>query len=118
MQEAHVYASGCLRMLSLLPDNKPLLMDAGAHRYMAHLLDSNNDLSRWHARQTLLNIAMVPEFAATLVLYELPNFVTGANLPRRPLTACRPHTAPAALGGAEEYSTACMRCMHARTVVS
>lgn len=98
MQEAHIYASGCLRLLSLVPENKPLLMDAGAHRYMAHLLDCNIDLSRWHARQTLLNLAMVPEFAATLALYELPHFVTGANLPKPP-PACRPYTAPAALEG-------------------
>lgn len=99
MQEAHIYASGCLRLLSLVPENKPLLMDAGVHRYIAHLLDGNVDLSRWHARQTLLNLAMVPEFAATLALYELPDFVTGSNLPKPPLSACRPHTAPATLQG-------------------
>lgn len=99
MQEAHVYASGCLRLLSLVPENKPLLMEAGAHRYMAHLLDCNVDLSRWHARQTLLNLAMVPEFAQTLSLYEFPFFVTGANLPKPPVSACRPQTAPAALEG-------------------
>ena len=95
-----MYASGCLRLLSLVPENKPLIMEAGAHRYMAHLLDCNVDLSRWHARQTLLNLAMVPEFAHTLSLYEFPFFVTGANLPRPPTAAYRPHTAPATLEGA------------------
>jgi hypothetical protein len=103
MSEAFVYASGCLRVLSLVPENKPLLMEAGAHRYMAHLLDSKLDLARWHARQTMLNLAMVPEYAAELAVYELPNYVTGANIPRQSLLTVRPHTAPAAMEGVQHH---------------
>eukprot|EP00892_Ulva_mutabilis_P010258 jgi/Ulvmu1/7604/UM038_0029.1 len=97
MLDAQTYAAGCLRMLSLDEDNKTQIMSAGAPRYIAHLLDCKQDLPRWHARQTLLNLAMVPSYACVLALYDIPNFVTGGNIPNS--SPCRPQTAPAALEG-------------------
>lgn len=97
MLEAQTYAAGCLRLLSLDEDNKAHIMDAGAPRYIAHLLDCKQDLPRWHARQTLLNLAMIPSYACVLALYDVPNFVTGRNVPN--FSHGRPKTAPAALEG-------------------
>lgn len=97
MLEAHTYAAGCLRLLSLDEDNKSHIMGAGAPRYISHLLDCKQDLPRWHARQTLLNLAMVPSYACVLALYDIPNFVTGSNVPS--VSPGRPKTAPATLEG-------------------
>lgn len=108
MLEAHTYAAGCLRLLSLDEDHKAQIMIAGAPRYIAHLLDCKQDLPRWHARQTLLNLAMVPAYASELSLYEMPNFITGGNIPN--VSVVRPKTAPASLAGAQiiRVSSACV----------
>jgi hypothetical protein len=45
----------------------------------------------------------VPEYAAELAVYELPNYVTGANIPRQTLLTVRPHTAPAAMEGVKHH---------------
>lgn len=97
MLEAQTFAAGCLRLLSLDEENKTLIMTAGAPRYIAHLLDCKQDLPRWHARQTLLNLAMIPSYACVLALYDIPNFVTGNNVMKT--MPGRPKTAPAMLEG-------------------
>jgi hypothetical protein len=98
MLEAHTFAAGCLWLLSLADDYKDAIMSAGAPRYMAHLLVCKADLPRWHARQVLLNLSMVPAFSTALAAYDIPNFVTGRNVPS--VRLLRPSTAPAALQGA------------------
>jgi hypothetical protein len=98
MSEAQTYASGCLRLLSLDEANKASVMEAGAARYMSHLLDSRIHLPRWHARQTMLNLAMNGDHARALALYDVPNFVTGQNIPAVKYIH-RPQTAPANMQG-------------------
>jgi len=36
---------------------------------------------RWNARQTLINLSMVPDLLPSLQLYNVPNFIHGANVP-------------------------------------
>jgi hypothetical protein len=79
--EAYTYAAGCLRLISIDEAHRGAVMAAGAPRYMAHLLDGRIHLARWHARQTMLNLAMVNEYAAELARYGLPDYVTGRNIP-------------------------------------
>jgi hypothetical protein len=107
MAECHVYASACLRLLSLSEDAKGGIMAAGAARYLGHLLESKVELARWHARQTLLNLAMVPEHAKELAQYGYPDYITGGNIP-----AVRPKHRPAALtaesvGGSHGDTASC-----------
>lgn len=99
MAEAQTFASGCLRLISLDEDNKGAVMAAGAARYLPPLLDSRCHLARWHTRQTMLNLAMDGAHARDLALYDVPNFVTGQNVPTVQYLH-RPVTAPAALAGA------------------
>ena len=99
MAEAQTYAAGCLRLISLDEAQKDATMRAGAARYLPGLLDSKVHLARWHARQALLNLAMVPPHARELARYDVPAFVTGRNIPAVEYLH-RPQTAPAAVQGA------------------
>jgi hypothetical protein len=98
MAEAQTYAAGCLRLISLDEAHKQAIMAAGAARYLAGLLDSKVHLARWHARQTLLNLAMTVDHARELASYDVPNFVTGQNFPVMQYLH-RPQTAPPLLQG-------------------
>lgn len=95
MEEAHIFASGCLRLLSLNEEHKAEMMQAGAPRYLTQLLDSKVHQARWHARQALLNLSMIPAHSKTMELYALPNYITGSNIPA--VHFMRPLTAPAAV---------------------
>ena len=94
MAEAQAYAAGCLRLISIDDAHKAAVAAAGAPRYLAHLLDSRNNLARWHARQTLLNLAMVNDHTRELAQYGVPDYVTGRNIPALPKPH-RPAAAPA-----------------------
>ncbi|KAK9824096.1 hypothetical protein WJX72_007705 [[Myrmecia] bisecta] len=96
MAEAQAFAAGCLRLMSLSDATKRDIMQLGGVRYLAPLLDSRNNHARWNARQTLLNLAMLPEHVPTMTQYKVPNYIHGANLPRNEWG--RPFTAPASLG--------------------
>jgi hypothetical protein len=98
MAEAQTYAAGCLRLISLDEAHKQAIMAAGAARYLAGLLDSKVHLARWHARQTLLNLAMTVDHARELASYDVPDFVTGQNFPVMQYLH-RPQTAPPLLQG-------------------
>lgn len=120
MAEAQTYAAGCLRLISLDEAHKAAAMRAGAARYLPGLLDSKVHLARWHARQALLNLAMVPPHARELARYGVPPFVTGRNVPTVQLLH-RPQTAPAAVqqgshtrgSASRDRKHACLRTAHA-----
>lgn len=102
MAEAQTYAAGCLRLISLDDAHKATLMEVGAVRYLAQLLDTSTHLARWHARQTLLNLAMVRAYAKELARYDVPNYVTGENIPALH-SVHRPQSVPLALAaGAQQ----------------
>ncbi len=58
---------------------------------MMPLLDAKLSPARWNARQLLVNLSMTPDLLPTLKLYNVPNYVHGANVPgshfERPYTA-------------------------------
>jgi len=81
MEEAQTYGAGCLRLLSLEDEHKEEMMAAGAPRCLPQLVESKLQAARWHARQTLLNLAMVPAHATVMTRFGLPDYITGSNIP-------------------------------------
>ncbi|CAG9460076.1 unnamed protein product [Pedinophyceae sp. YPF-701] len=96
MEEAQVNATSCLRIFSLDDEMREMMMRAGVVRYLAPLLMVKQDRQRWHARNILLSLAQNPQYRKVMELYEVPNFVTNANVPA---VVVRPSTAPSSLYG-------------------
>ena len=92
MPQAHIYASGCLRQLSYDDNNKAKIVKAEAPRFLAPLLESNIAEARWHARATLLNMAMDPQQHSDMHLCGVPQHILSISSPaiknlQRPTTA-------------------------------
>eukprot|EP00884_Botryococcus_braunii_P020290 jgi/Botrbrau1/6945/Bobra.0215s0022.1 len=93
--DAQIQASACLRIMSMTEQGQSGLMrEAGeAARCLVPLLQSRVSATRWNARQTLLNLAIAPDNAEELASLEVPDYITGVNVPKPQFL--RPATAPA-----------------------
>ncbi|KAK9915891.1 hypothetical protein WJX75_005712 [Coccomyxa subellipsoidea] len=75
-------ALSCMRVMSLHDDCKVSIADSNGIAILLPFLTVKMDAVRWAARQTLLNMAMLPEVAETLERKGAPTYIHGMNLIR------------------------------------
>ena len=68
--ECQTYAAGCLRLMSLSDNNKREIIKQGGIRFLTPLLTAKTDHARWHARQVMLNCAMLPDYTSLMQMYK------------------------------------------------
>uniref|UniRef100_A0A7S1SVA0 Uncharacterized protein n=1 Tax=Tetraselmis chuii TaxID=63592 RepID=A0A7S1SVA0_9CHLO len=103
--EAQTNAAGCLRLLSLSDNNKVSIIKEQGVRYLTPLLTTKADHARWHARQVLLNCAMLPNYTKLMQMYKVPDYVTAANVPEDhfyPRLGDRPTVRPMTTGDVDD----------------
>lgn len=88
--ECQTNAAGCLRLISLSDNNKATIIKEQGIRFLTPLLTAKLDHARWHARQVMLNCAMLPDYTKLMELYKVTGR-NGAFRGRTPLHARQPH---------------------------
>ena len=78
--ECQTYAAGCLRLMSLSDNNKREIIKQGGIRFLTPLLTAKTDHARWHARQVMLNCAMLPDYTTLMQMYKASAEVTCLRL--------------------------------------